>query len=117
MPRPNQHSGLGGDGQNRNRSTSPTALSRKSASGPNPAARMASRLTNSTWNLGFSSTEPIVFFPAIHVTNSFKFFLLGQRHFIESVFYLTHRLRTRLDGAMHLLDRTPSHRSPSSFGG
>src|SRR6266567_66818 len=67
--------------------------------------------------LSCSSTEPIVFFPAIHVTNFFKFVLLGQRHFIESVFYLTHGVRTRLNGLMHLVRRTLSHRSQSRFDG
>src|SRR5260370_14647194 len=67
--------------------------------------------------LSCSSTEPIVFFPAIYITNFFKFVRLGQRHFIESVFYLTHGVRTRLNGVMHLLCRTLPHRSQSRFDG
>lgn len=61
--------------------------------------------------------KPIVFFPAIHVTNFFKFVLLGQRHFIESVFNLTHGVRARLNGVMHLLRRTLSHCFQSRFNG
>src|SRR5260370_33288030 len=67
--------------------------------------------------LSCSSTEPIVFFPAIYITNFFKFVLLCQRHFIESVFYLSHGVRTRLNGVMHLLRRTLPHRSQSRFDG
>src|SRR6266566_5321955 len=48
--------------------------------------------------LSCSRTEPIVFFPAIHATNFFKFVLLGQRHFIESVFYLAHYPISRQTG-------------------
>ncbi len=58
-----------------------------------------------------------MFFPAIYVANFFKFVLFGQRHFIESVFYLTHGVRTRLNCVMHLLRRTLSHRSQSRFDG
>src|SRR5260370_1493906 len=65
--------------------------------------------------LSCSSTEPIVFFPAIYITNFFKFVLLGQRHFIESVFYLTHGVKTRLNGIMHLLRRTLPPRSQPRF--
>ncbi len=42
---------------------------------------------------------------------------IGQRLFIESIFYLKHGVRTRLNCVMHLPRRTLSHRSQSRLDG
>src|SRR5260370_2319062 len=80
--------------------------------------RSMANAANPWWPaLGFSSTEPIVLFPAIHFTIFFKIVLFGQRHLIEGVFHLAHGVRSRLHRDMHLMRRALSHRSQSRLDG
>src|ERR1700720_2322336 len=61
--------------------------------------------------------EPIRLFPTIHSAYSFKLIPLREYHLIEGVFRIAHRIRSGVQGIVHLRCCTLSHSSQSGFDG